>query len=211
MCRSKRAEQSKNIGIINSTTQSHLVGYLYMICIMMHGSMNIKQVTLSRLCWLHLLLKPNNLCPVSVVLLHFIYLYAIIRSDLSTFFTQGGIYLAFFKNYSFAQLIPLLCTFSVSPSSTFLNVVELIGDLIFIAQLKNCFCKLKLLWNLLVTDLMNLNWQIYCCSEMFDSFVLLNLSLMFVSRNIIIFVTLKSSENATCQYETKICIIVCGT
>ena len=42
MCRSKRVEQLRNIGIINSTTRSHLVRYFYMICIMMHGSMNIK-------------------------------------------------------------------------------------------------------------------------------------------------------------------------
>jgi hypothetical protein len=42
VCRSKHVEQSRNIGIINSTTRSHLVGYFYTICIMMHGSMNIK-------------------------------------------------------------------------------------------------------------------------------------------------------------------------
>ena len=33
-----------NIGIINSTTWSHLVGYFYMICVMMHGSMKIKSM-----------------------------------------------------------------------------------------------------------------------------------------------------------------------
>ena len=43
MCRSKHVELSTNIGIINSTTRSHLVGYFYTICIMMHGSMNIKE------------------------------------------------------------------------------------------------------------------------------------------------------------------------
>ena len=31
MCRSKHVEQLRNIGIINSTTRSHLVGYLYKI------------------------------------------------------------------------------------------------------------------------------------------------------------------------------------
>ena len=36
------AEQLRNIGIINSTTRSHLVGYFYKIYIMMHGSMNNK-------------------------------------------------------------------------------------------------------------------------------------------------------------------------
>jgi len=34
----------RNIGIINSTTRSHLVGYFYTIYIMMHGSMNIKLI-----------------------------------------------------------------------------------------------------------------------------------------------------------------------
>ena len=42
MCRSKHVQQLRNIGIINSTTRSHLVGYFYTICITMHGSMNIK-------------------------------------------------------------------------------------------------------------------------------------------------------------------------
>ena len=32
----------KNIGIINSTTQLHLVGSFYEICITMQGSMNMK-------------------------------------------------------------------------------------------------------------------------------------------------------------------------
>jgi hypothetical protein len=40
--RSKHVEQLRNIGIINSTTRLHLVGYLYMIYIMMHESMIIK-------------------------------------------------------------------------------------------------------------------------------------------------------------------------
>jgi hypothetical protein len=31
VCRSKHVEQLGNIGIINSTTQSHLVSYFYMI------------------------------------------------------------------------------------------------------------------------------------------------------------------------------------
>jgi len=47
MCRSKHVEQLRNIGIINSTTRSHLVGYFYKIYIMMHGSMNIKYCK----CW----------------------------------------------------------------------------------------------------------------------------------------------------------------
>ena len=43
-CRSKHVEQLRNIGIINSATQSHRVGYFYniYITIMMHGSMKIK-------------------------------------------------------------------------------------------------------------------------------------------------------------------------
>ena len=44
MCRSKHDEQLINIGIINSTTRSHLVGYFYKIYVMMHGSMNIKSI-----------------------------------------------------------------------------------------------------------------------------------------------------------------------
>jgi len=32
VCRSKHVQQLRNIGIINSTTGSHLVGYFYMIC-----------------------------------------------------------------------------------------------------------------------------------------------------------------------------------
>ena len=42
MCPSKHVEQLRNIGIINSTTRSHLVGYFYKIYIMMHGSINVK-------------------------------------------------------------------------------------------------------------------------------------------------------------------------
>jgi len=41
MCRSKHVEQLRNIGIIDSTTRSHLVGYFYKTYIMMQGSMNI--------------------------------------------------------------------------------------------------------------------------------------------------------------------------
>jgi hypothetical protein len=37
---SKHVEQLRNIGIINSTTRSHLVGYFYTICIMVDRSMN---------------------------------------------------------------------------------------------------------------------------------------------------------------------------
>jgi len=33
-----------NIGIINSSKQLHLVGYFYIICTMMHGSMYIKLI-----------------------------------------------------------------------------------------------------------------------------------------------------------------------
>jgi len=40
--RSKHVEQSRNNGIINCPTQLHLVGHLYKICIMMHGSINVK-------------------------------------------------------------------------------------------------------------------------------------------------------------------------
>jgi len=40
-CRLKHVEQLRNIGIINSTTWSHLVGYFYTIYTMMHGCMNI--------------------------------------------------------------------------------------------------------------------------------------------------------------------------
>jgi hypothetical protein len=40
--RSKHVEQSRNNRIINCTTQLHLVGHFYKICIMMHGSMNVK-------------------------------------------------------------------------------------------------------------------------------------------------------------------------
>jgi len=41
VCRPKHVEQLRNIGIINYTTQLHLVGYFYEIYITMHGSMNI--------------------------------------------------------------------------------------------------------------------------------------------------------------------------
>jgi len=47
MCRSKHVEQLRNIGIISSITRSHLVGYLYAICIVMHGSMNINFIFIS--------------------------------------------------------------------------------------------------------------------------------------------------------------------
>jgi len=42
VCRPKHVEQLRNTGIINSTTQSHLVDSFYEIYITMHGSMNIK-------------------------------------------------------------------------------------------------------------------------------------------------------------------------
>jgi hypothetical protein len=38
----KHVEQLRNIGIINSTTQSHLAGSFCENYITMHGSMNIK-------------------------------------------------------------------------------------------------------------------------------------------------------------------------
>jgi len=41
-CHSKHVEQLINIGIINSSTQLHLVGYFCMIYTMMHGSTYIK-------------------------------------------------------------------------------------------------------------------------------------------------------------------------
>jgi hypothetical protein len=39
---SKHVEQSRNNGVINCPTKLHLVGHFYNICIMMHGSMNVK-------------------------------------------------------------------------------------------------------------------------------------------------------------------------
>jgi hypothetical protein len=42
VCRLKHVERLRNIWIINSTTRSHLLGYSYIIWIMMHGSMNIE-------------------------------------------------------------------------------------------------------------------------------------------------------------------------
>jgi len=45
VCRSKHVEQLINIGVINCTTRSQLVGYFYKIYIMMHGSMNIGEVS----------------------------------------------------------------------------------------------------------------------------------------------------------------------
>ena len=63
MCRSKHVQQLRNIGIINSAIRSHLVGYFYMICIMMHGSVNI---IVSKL----LKVKPINTAVVSEFQLH---------------------------------------------------------------------------------------------------------------------------------------------
>jgi len=40
-------EQSRNNGIINCPTQLHPVGHFYKICIMMHGSMNVKLLVIS--------------------------------------------------------------------------------------------------------------------------------------------------------------------
>jgi hypothetical protein len=44
VCRPKHVEQLRNDGIINSTTQLHLVCSFYEIYIAMHGSMNIKYI-----------------------------------------------------------------------------------------------------------------------------------------------------------------------
>jgi hypothetical protein len=42
VCRPKHVKQLRNTAIINSTTQSHLVGSFYEIYITKHGSMDIK-------------------------------------------------------------------------------------------------------------------------------------------------------------------------
>jgi hypothetical protein len=42
VCPSKHVEKLRNIGIINSTTRSHLVDYFYKIYIMMHESVNVR-------------------------------------------------------------------------------------------------------------------------------------------------------------------------
>jgi hypothetical protein len=49
VCHSKHVAQLKKIGIINSTTRSHLVGYFYTIFITMHKSMIIKLISLHAL------------------------------------------------------------------------------------------------------------------------------------------------------------------
>jgi hypothetical protein len=46
---SKHIELLRNIRIINYTTRSHLVGYFYKICIMMHGPMNINVIYTSQI------------------------------------------------------------------------------------------------------------------------------------------------------------------
>ena len=42
MCRSKHVEQLRNIGIINSTTRSHLVGYFCTIYVRIHYVQNVE-------------------------------------------------------------------------------------------------------------------------------------------------------------------------
>jgi len=44
VCRPKHVEQLRNIGIINSTTRSHLVGSFCVIYITMQGSVNIMMI-----------------------------------------------------------------------------------------------------------------------------------------------------------------------
>ena len=63
MCRSKHVEESRNIGIINSTTRSHLVVYFYTICIMIQGTMNINPLNaeLNPICYLLALLAHHFL------------------------------------------------------------------------------------------------------------------------------------------------------
>ena len=51
MCRPKHVEELRNIGIINSSTRSHLVGSFYEIYTAMHGSMDIKVVEVAG-CWI---------------------------------------------------------------------------------------------------------------------------------------------------------------
>jgi hypothetical protein len=48
--RLKHVEGSRNNGIINCPTQLHLVAHFYKICIMMHGSINVKVVRLLAAC-----------------------------------------------------------------------------------------------------------------------------------------------------------------
>jgi len=71
VCRSKHVEQLRNIGIINSTTRSHLVGYFYTICIMMHGSMNIKfKISVCKCDWHYTNYHWNNVLSHLLVIVH---------------------------------------------------------------------------------------------------------------------------------------------
>ena len=70
MCRLKHVEQLRNIGTINSTTRSHLVGYFYTICVMMHGFMNIKWPLSLCICEvLSLILAVDQRVPLLKILL----------------------------------------------------------------------------------------------------------------------------------------------
>ena len=62
MCRSKHVEQLRNIGIINSTTRSHLFGYFYKISqlVVLHGSV----------CELSILVLHGSVCELSILVLH---------------------------------------------------------------------------------------------------------------------------------------------
>jgi hypothetical protein len=80
MCRPKHVEPLRNIGIINSTTWLHLVGFFYEIYITMHGSMNTKLTCLWQHDWGsylayvkyegHKSIKVSCVCPVCNIETH---------------------------------------------------------------------------------------------------------------------------------------------
>jgi hypothetical protein len=72
--RSKHVEQSRNNGIINCPTQLHLVGRFYKICIMMHGSVNVR--------FLRLVATYHQRYSLGQVF-HYIYLLAVYLTTLS--------------------------------------------------------------------------------------------------------------------------------
>ena len=72
--RSKHVGQSRKNVIINCPTQLHLVGHFYKICIMMHGSMNVK--------FLHLFTMYREWYSQGQIF-HYIYLLAVCLTTLS--------------------------------------------------------------------------------------------------------------------------------
>ena len=118
MCRPKHVEQLRNIGIINSTTWSHLVGSFYEIYIMMHGSMNIRFIV--QLC------VTLTKCYLFICQTRFSLLTACILHCSRVWWTHDMLFVSYGRTYSVSTLHSLQYGTSLDQ---FLDVIYRIQDI----------------------------------------------------------------------------------